>query len=440
MSRHEFLMPDVGEGLDKGVILAWRVAAGDSVSADQIIAEIETDKAIVEIPAPVTGTVLALGGEPGTTIAVGDVLAVFESPSGGDHEKTTTSDSVISDQAQPSAPQPENDASKPAVQDRPARVRASPATRKLATSLGLNLADIDATGSRGQVTRADVERASAHEARGDDARRTPTLTQAVAYPPTERPDAAGAGPSANRRAAIREREERVEPLSGLRRQIARNMEQAWREVPHIFSLEQIEATGLVSARREINLELEKSGQRLSYMPFFIKACCAALIAHPRFNASLDLDNDRIIYHGTINVGIATATPEGLIVTVVHDADRKSFIEIGSELEALSALARERRVTVDQIRGATFTISNYGSYGAWMGTPIIRPPEVAIAGFGRIHEAVIPVDGHPAVRTMLPLVVSTDHRLNDGEHLGQFMDSMTSYLRAPVRLLGSQAWS
>ena len=213
------------------------------------------------------------------------------------------------------------------------------------------------------------------------------------------------------------------------------MEEAWRTVPHIFTLEEVEATELVQAREALNQELASDELRLSYLPFFVKACVAALQTHPRFNASLDMKGEQIIYHHRYNIGIATATPAGLIVTVIHDADTKSLPQIAREIDTLARLARERRVTVDQIRGSTFTISNYGSYGAWMGTPIVRPPEVAIAGFGRIHDAVIPVNGEPAVRTMLPLVVSTDHRLNDGEHLGGFLNTLTRYLVQPVRLLG-----
>ena len=230
-------------------------------------------------------------------------------------------------------------------------------------------------------------------------------------------------------------EDRVEPLRGLRRQIAMSMEQAWRRVPHIFSMDDIDATELVRARASLNDELGLRGIKLSYMPFFIKACVAALMAHPRFNASLDMEREEIIYRHRYNIGVATATPDGLIVTVVHDADRKGLAEIGEEIASLGALARERRVSLEQLSHGTFTISNYGSYGGLMGTPIIRPPEVAIAGFGRLHEAVVPVDGQPAVRMRLPFCVSTDHRINDGEHMGAFIDVMTRTLQDPVRLLG-----
>ncbi|MFT5390496.1 MAG: pyruvate dehydrogenase E2 component (dihydrolipoamide acetyltransferase) [Gammaproteobacteria bacterium] len=426
MSQYEFALPDVGEGLDKGVVLAWRVAQGDTVAVDQIVADVETDKAIVEIPAPVAGTVTSLGVQAGETLAVGAVLIVFDT---GNTESVPVAQ--VSAQSAPTGPSP----TEPTVVSAPPtgagvqRLRASPATRKLARSLGVDLNAVEATGSRGQVTKTDVETAAAAPvstvSSGPDTRSSTGATNA----PPPRPAQATAVRSEGE-------DHTVEPLSGLRRQIALNMEKAWRDVPHIFTLEEIDATELVRARKLINDDPGANGRRLSYLPFFVKACVAALQAHPRFNATLDMANEQIIYHHRYNIGIATATPEGLIVTVVHDADTKSLFEIAEEIETLAGLARERRVTVNQIQGGTFTISNYGSYGAWMGTPIIRPPEVAIAGFGRIHEAVVPIDGQPAVRTMLPMVVSADHRLNDGEHLGEFLATMTRYLSAPIRLLAT----
>lgn len=437
MSRVEFALPDVGEGLDKGVVLAWQVAEGDAVKVDQIIAEVETDKAIVEIPAPVSGTIVHLGAAPGETLAVGEILAIFDTVDGQSVPAAPPPSGTEAPQnaalAAPVAPPTPGSRFSATPAGRPARVLASPATRKLARSLGVDLGTVAGTGSRGQVTRADVEAAGASGA-------LPTaenIASLAANAPTTHSTNQAASAPVRRAAPPRARsaqEDTVEPLSGLRRQIAINMEAAWRTIPHIFTLEELDATGLVAARRALNEDLASEGRRLSYLPFFVKACVAALESHPRFNATLDMDNEQVIYHQRINVGIATATPDGLIVTVVHDADQKSLVDIASDIDQLAALARERRVTVDQIRGGTFTISNYGSYGAWMGTPIIRPPEVAIAGFGRIQDTVVPVDGQPAVRPSLPMVISTDHRLNDGEHLGQFMQTLMRYLSEPVRLL------
>jgi pyruvate dehydrogenase E2 component (dihydrolipoamide acetyltransferase) len=221
----------------------------------------------------------------------------------------------------------------------------------------------------------------------------------------------------------------------LRRQIALTMEEAWRTVPHIFSMDSLDATALVSVRQRLNEDLAADGVKLSFLPFFVKACAAALRAEPRFNASLDMANERIHYHGRVNIGIATQTAEGLIVTVVHDADQLGLVDIAIEIEALAQAARDRKIRLEQLADATFSISNYGSYGGHLGTPIIRPPECAIAGFGRLHDAVVPRDGVPVVQPTLPFCVSADHRLNDGEDLGRFIDVMRRYLHDPIRLLG-----
>ena len=427
MSDYEFLLPDVGEGLSEGEVVKWHVAPGDAVSADQIIVDIETDKAIVEIPSPVSGTIVSLGGEPNDVLPIGAVLAVIAT-GGAASAPSDRSPEAPADSIVPRAPAP---GSRPPAQgaasaSKPVgRALASPATRKLARTLGIDPTQIRGTGSRGQITRADVERfAERRQARA--AASEPAAPSAAAPAATMPPAPAVPAPVG---------EDRVEPLRGLRRQIAMSMEQAWRRVPHIFSMDDIDATELVRARASLNDELGLRGIKLSYMPFFVKACVAALTAHPRFNASLDMERQEIIYRHRYNIGVATATPDGLIVTVVHDADRKGLVEIGEEIASLGALARERRVSVEQLSHGTFTISNYGSYGGLMGTPIIRPPEVAIAGFGRLHEAVVPVDGQPAVRMRLPFCVSTDHRINDGEHMGAFIDVMTRTLQDPVRLLG-----
>lgn len=430
MSTYDFNLPDVGEGLSEGEIVKWHVAIGDTVKADQIIVDVQTDKAIVEIPAPVAGVITALGGAPNDVIPIGALLASFETdassvPAASSTPSATADAPVVA----PSMPE----LAETGAASRPGRALASPAIRKLARSLGLDLTTIEGTGSRGQVTRKDVEQwqtaGSAPAAVSAGTAETSSTSASPSVPvrrPPARPAVAG--------------EDTVEPLKGLRRQVAQSMQEAWSNVPHIFSMDDLDATELVRARTSLKEELAPSGIKISYMPFLIKACVAALEQHPRFNASLDMNAGQIIYRHRFNIGIATATPDGLIVTVVHDADRKSIAEVAEEIASLATLARTRKIGLAQLSGGTFTISNYGSYGGMMGTPIIRPPEVAIAGFGRLHEAVVPVDGVPAVRTRLPFCVATDHRLNDGEHLGGFIDVMSRYLADPVRLLGRATWS
>lgn len=404
MSEVTFTLPDIGEGLGEGEIVRWHAAPGEAVKADQLMVEVETDKAVVEIPSPVTGVLKVQGGQPGEVVPVGGLLAVIETEGEGAAPAPTP------------APEPEaapEVAPPPTPETPPARRRvlASPATRKLAVELGLDLATLSGSGERGRVTREDVLAAGAAPA---PAPALPSVTAAAPAPPLG--------------------EDRVEPLRGLRRQVARTMTQAWREIPHINSMREIEADELVAAYRGLRAELEPSGVKLTYLALFVKAVVVALKANPGFNASIDMEREEIVYHHRYNIGIATATGEGLIVTVLHDADTLSLVDIARRLDELAQKARARKVRPEELSGGTFTITNWGSYGGWLGSPIIRPPEVAIVGFGRIREAVVPVDGVPAVRQLLPLVVAADHRVNDGEHLGSFIAALATYLSHPVRLL------
>ena len=410
MAKHEFLLPDVGEGLEAGTVVQWLAQPGDNVLVDQIIVEIETDKAIVEIPAPVTGILESVGGKVGESVPVGAVLACFDTQANESNSNAGPAAALSDTSSKPQQSQPSIPTS-----TKLQRVLASPATRKFARSQGVDLSQLSGSGKRGQITRADVDSWLSTDKRT-------TNTQNILH---------------NDNAALMPAEARIEPLSGLRKKIAANMHAAWRDIPHVSSFEDIDATALVQARAELNAEFESAGIKFSFMPLFVKACVIALREHPRFNASLNMEDETVCYHGNCNIGIATATPQGLVVTVIHQAEQKSLVHIANEISELAALARERRVSVQQIQGGTFTVSNFGSYGSTIGTPIIRPPEVAIAGFGRIHEKVVPVNSEPAVRNILPLVVSTDHRLNDGEHLGGFMATLSRLLTNPIRLLGHQ---
>ena len=409
MSAYEFKLPDVGEGLSEGEIVRWHVAPGERVRIHESLVDVQTDKAIVEIPAPVSGRLVRHGGGPGDVISVGAMLALIE----GDDppEGAVTSPAAGATAATPGSAEarPAPPSSSGVESGSYRRVRASPAVRKLAREHGVDLATITGSGGRGHITRDDVEAAIAGSA---------STSQAS-------PAVASSAPRG---------EDRVEPLRGLRHRIAQTMTEAWRNVPHIFSMEEIDARDLMRARDSVNAVHAASGPRIGYLPFFVQACAAALRAHPRFNASLDMDARRIVYHHRCNIGIATATTDGLVVTVVRDADGKGLRELAGEIRDLSELARTRKASPAQLGGGTFTISNYGSYGGGTGAPIVRPPEVGIAGFGRVREAVVPVEGRAVVRPVLPISVSTDHRLNDGEHLHAFMESISRHLREPAHLL------
>ena len=404
MATLDFKLPDVGEGLAEGEIVRWHAKPGEAVHEDQILVEVETDKAIVEIPAPATGTLTVIGAQAGETLAVGAVLATFEV---ADTKKTRKPDVV-------KAPAVSKPGRSPARAS--GRVLASPAIRKAARELGVDLSAVTGSGSRGQIVRSDL-----------DAAAMPVVAAAPAPVEQQRKGRVVA-------VVVVDGEDRIEPLRGLRRRIAQTMEQAWREIPHIFNLQDIDATQLVAARSSLNDETGPDGPKLSFMPFLVKACVLALKAHPSFNASLDTTRDEIIYRHRYNVGIATATDDGLMVPVLHDADRLSLPELAHQIAILAEAARTRRASVAQLSHGTFTVSNFGAYGAGIGMPIIRPPEVAIAGFGRIRDGVVAENGTAVVRPILPVIVSTDHRLNDGQNLGAFFDTLAAYLREPVRLL------
>ncbi len=418
MSDYRFNLPDIGEGLGEGEIVRWLVETGSPVRADQIMVEVETDKAVVEIPAPVSGTLKTVGGGPGDVIAVGTLLAVIG---------TDGADAL----AAPAAPEPPAPA--PTVEPapiapaaaalpgkRPARVSAAPATRKRAVELGVDIATVSGTGPQGRITKEDVERAVSGAA-------APTAIPAAAPAPAmARPTTVHVPPP--------ERVDEVVPLRGLRKTIAESMT-ASLQVPHITDWYRAEASELVATRAALKDEFAAQGVKLTFLPFFIKACVLALQRVPSMNAVLDMEKGEITYRKRFNIGVATATEAGLIVPVLHDADLKSIIELAVEINELAELTRSRKVPRERLIDGTFTITNFGSYGARMGTPIIRPPEAAIAGFGAIRDEVVPVDGAPAVRPILPVCASTDHRLNDGEQLWAFVRTVSEMLERPARILG-----
>ena len=408
----EFRLPDIGEGLGEGEIVAWRVDVGDRVARDQVIAEVQTDKSVVELPSPAAGVVTELGGNPGDVLPVGAVLMVLttEAPAEAGAPAAEPAEPVEAPVAE-RVEAPVAEAAHSAGTAR--RVLASPATRKLALQLGVDLAGVRGSGPGGRVTKEDVE-----------------AVAAAAAPEATAPEATA--PEATEAAPVTQPQDvEVVPLRGLRRRIAQTMTQSWRQIPHITDFRELDATELVRAR---SLLRDRLGPELTYLPLFVAAAAAALRRHPALNASLDLEAETITYHRRCHVGIATATDDGLIVPVLHDADRKSLVEIGRELSTLAQAARSRTISPGQASGGTFTITNIGSYGAWLGTPIIRPPEAAIAGFGRIRDAVVPVGGVPAVRPVLPMVVAADHRLVDGDVLGGFAGDLAALLADPVLLL------
>lgn len=392
MSTFDFTLPDVGEGIAEAEIIEWSVAVGDTVTVDQVVAVIETDKSQIEMPIPVAGKIASIHAKPGDVVAVGAKLISVETDGSAALPVETHKHS------QPSAPAATSTATPSS--NSVGRPLASPSTRRLAASLGIDLAAVAGTGPHGRVTESDV-------------RGFTSQPQVMSAPAAVSVGTTGA---------------RVIPLQGLRRQIAQSMSQAL-SIPHILEFKEIDATALLEYRATIN----ETGHSLSVTPFLMKACINALQKHPTFNARFDAQANEVHEFDDVHLGMATATDDGLIVPVIKNATGMSITELSKNLNELADLARTRKASTDQLTGGTFSLTNFGSFGTWLGTPVIRPPEVGIAGFGRVSEKVIVVDGKPAVRKILPIVVAADHRINDGAHLGAFVSEIADQLLHPENL-------
>jgi pyruvate/2-oxoglutarate dehydrogenase complex dihydrolipoamide acyltransferase (E2) component len=400
----DYKLADVGEGIAEAEVIEWLVAVGDSVKEDQPVVVVETDKSQIEIPAPVTGIVKSLGAKVGDVLAVGSNLMQIEATGkvSNDIAAHVAAPMTETKQTSPQAPTPTR-----ATNMRPL---ASPSTRKLADSLGVSLEAVTGSGPNGRITDEDVTNAKSGSNAATVSQDTrPSISQAD-----------GDGIT-------------LIQLRGLRRQIATSMSEALR-IPHITEFKEIDATALMALRSELAPQFEKEGIKLSVTPLLMRACVIALQNHPSFNARFDAEMGEIRQYDDINLGFATATDDGLIVPVMRKANDFTVSMLAKQTEQLADLAKTRKATSDQLGGGTFTITNFGSFGTWLGTPIIRPPEVAIAGFGRIAEKVIPVDGVPGVRMVLPIVVAADHRINDGAHLGAFVSDIAKLLLNPESLV------
>lgn len=403
----EFRFPDVGEGIAEGEIVRWLVAVGEPVRADQTLAEVETDKAVVEIPSPRTGTVLRLAVDEGEKIQVGEILVVIGED--GDAEPPSeTAASVAVVGALPAMetvlPPPPEMAAQVALDTSSKRILAIPSVRKLARELGVNLAEVTPTGPRGRVRREDVVRASS--APEPEPVRAPGVREGLGE---------------------QEGEETLQPLPTLRRTIAEAMVRAAHTAVPITTTDETDVTELVALRQRSKAAAEAQGVQVTLLPFIMKAVVGALRRHPMLNATLDEDLRHLRLQHRYHLGITTDTPDGLIVPVIRDVDQKPILSLAEELQRLTALARERRIPLADLRGGTFTISNYGAIGGLFATPMLHLPQVAILGVGRLIDKPVVYQGEIAIRTVLPLSLTFDHRAMDGAHAQRFLNEVMEYL-------------
>lgn len=412
----EFRFPDVGEGLAEAEIVRWLVPEGGPVQEDQAIVEVETDKSLVEITSPVTGVLTVHGAGEGTVIAVGAVLATFESdgaaPAPDAHAHAPAAAAQPSAPVAPATPPP----AVPAQGGR--RPKATPSTRGLARSLGVDLTSVVGTGAGGRILDEDV-RAAASGA-------STSSSGAVAASPGA--PSAPAAPLPKVEPPVGE--DRVVPLRGVRKAIARNMLQSWTTVPHVNSIHEVD----LSEMQRLRAQLKERGRDVPMTAFLVRAAALALREFPVLNASVDGEKEEMILRHRVNIGVAVDAPDGLIVPVIDDADVKDVVRIGDELRQLAAQTRDRTVPQERLRGGTFTVNNYGPLGGWFGTSLVKPPEVGILSIGPARDQVVPRDGQIVIRPIAGMVLAADHRVADGREIIGFCVSVRRMMEAPVNLL------
>ncbi len=418
----EFRLPDIGEGVAEGEITKWLVEEGQEVREDQPMVEVMTDKVTVEIPSPFRGVVLKRMAPEGATVKVGDVLVVVGEP-GEAPGKGPTPSPMAPARAEPPAAKLAASTSMPggAAQGSPStggRVIATPAVRKLAREMGVEMSQVRGTGPHGRITEDDV-RAFAASPRA----------------PRPRVDLAGeAVPSRPTAPATTVAEERI-PIRGVRKRIWEHMARSEQYAAPFTYVDEVDVTDLVALREKSRAAAESEGVKLTYLPFIIKAVVAGLKEYPTLNARVDEEKQEVILLRRYNVGIATATDEGLIVPVVKDADQRSILDLGREIERLSAAAREGKLQLQDVQGPTFTITSLGAMGGLLATPIISHPEVAILGIHEIRRRPI-VDDHDniVIRSLMNISCTFDHRIIDGHVGAAFTKAVGRYLTNPTLLL------
>ena len=401
----EFKLPDIGEGVHEGEITKWFVKEGDSVKENDPVVEVMTDKVTVQIPSPVTGTILARKAKEGDTVQVGAVLVVFGEA--GEKAPATAPEPTSAP-----VPPPPKAAPVPAPpRDVMGEPLAAPAVRRLAKELGVDLASVRGTGPAGRVLEDDVRKAKAALA--------PAATPAAAPRP-----AVAVAPGG--------KEERV-PIHGLRKRIFEKMAKSKSTAAHFTYVEEVDMSQLVSLREHLKDQEERRGAHLTYLPFVVKAVIAALREHPTLNASVDDERLELVVKRYFNIGMATATDEGLTVAVIHDADRFGLWDLAKEVERLAAAARDKKLSLNDVQGSTFTITSLGKEGGILATPIINWPEVAILGVHKIEKRPVVRDDHIVIRDMMYLSCSFDHRVIDGHVGAAFVQSVRRYLEHPAML-------
>ncbi len=432
--RFIFHFPDIGEGITEGKIIEWYVEKGQTVKEGEHLVKMETDKVVTDIPSPRDGVVVQLFGKEGDVVNVDDALVELEIEGAEGEEAQEIAEikpkgKSVADVAEPGfgvvgslevagdaaflpasgegLEIPEQEETKPA-----GKAKATPVARAMAKDLGIDINLVKGTGPAGRVMKRDI--LAYHDRKSG---KTVSTEKAAAQTKTD------AKPAVE-----------YEELTQIRKAIARQMSVSKNTAAHMTVYEEVDITELKDLRRKNKEKFAGRGAKLTYMPFIIKALVESLKKYKSLNAELDLENNRVIYKYDYNIGLAVDAPDGLVVPIIRHADQKGIFELAKEIEDLATRARERALNLNEVRGSTFSVTNYGAIAGISGTPVLNYPEVGILGIGRIMEQPVIRDGEFAVGTILPLSLTVDHRLIDGGEAVRFLKSVMDFLADPVSLL------
>ncbi|OXS60994.1 dienelactone hydrolase [Cohnella sp. CIP 111063] len=438
MTRFEYRFPELGEGMHEGEIVKVLIAPGQTVTDEDIIMEVQNDKAVVEVPCPVNGKVLEVLAKDGQVMHIGELVAVIEAegdvpeqaPAADSHAQPAGDNSATggADTKGQPAQQPATEAAAapaPAAAAQPASnalVLATPSVRKLAREKGVAIAEVAGSGKNGRITRDDV---LAYASGG--------APKAAAAEPAAEAPAAAAAPKVAAAVSGPGVEERV-PFKGIRKAIANAMVKSVYTAPHVTLMDEIDVSALVALRTKAKPVAEKKGVKLTYLPFIVKALVAACREFPAMNAMIDEAANEIVYKKYYNIGIATDTDNGLLVPVVFDADRKNIWTIANEIRDLATRGRDGKLGAGELKGSTISITNIGSAGGMFFTPVINFPEVAILGTGRISEKAVVKNGEIVAAPVMALSLSFDHRIIDGATAQNFLNYIKQLLNDPELLV------
>jgi 2-oxoisovalerate dehydrogenase E2 component (dihydrolipoyl transacylase) len=442
VSQFVFKLPDLGEGTVEAEIVGWRVKPGDQVSEDDVIVEVMTEKAAVELPSPVTGRVVSTTGGPGDMVPVGAALIVFETQAGATQPDAATEakpaaansgkSNVDNGPAVASAGDKSHDRAIAApvaaatgngagvghsTAARSGRVATSPAIRRRAHEAGIDLGQVPGSGPNGRILREDLD----------------AYVERQSEPPADQGKASGKGwgkPSAQR--PVHGGTEEIK-IIGLRRLIAQRMSEAKRNIPHFAYVEEMDVTELEALRRHLNARLAPGTTALTYLPFLVLGLVRVLRDFPQSNALYDAERGVIIRHRAVHVGVATQTPEGLKVPVVRDAQSRSLWDLAGEMRRVTEAARTNKATREELSGSTITVTSLGKLGGIASTPIINAPEVAIIGVNRAVDRPVVLNGSIAIRRMMNLSSSFDHRFVDGYDAAAMIQALKEYIEHPATL-------